>query len=155
MTGGWITDASVALARELWDQGVAAEKIGQRFGASKNAVLGLAHRRDWPRRPSPIPVNGVFETGILVRKRPPKRQPVPPLPSLEAVDAVAPEPVPEAPVVPAWLSLPVPPARSCQWPSTPWRRPWPLCGAAVDGAGPYCCEHAALAYAGIARRVAA
>ena len=154
MTGSWITDATVALARELWDEGVSGTDIGKRFGVTKSAVVGLAHRRGWPRRPSPIPIDGVFETGTLVRKpKYPKRQSVAPLPSLEVPPE--PEPAPEAPVVPLWVSLPVSPAKACQWPGSPWRRPWPLCGAACVGHGPYCEQHRAVAWVGTTRRAAA
>lgn len=40
--------------RELWDgsEGLSAAVIGERFGVSKNVVIGIAHRKGWGNRPS-------------------------------------------------------------------------------------------------------
>ena len=162
------TKARVPAVREQIATGRSQTEIARALGLSKSVVVGICHRHlrdEWAARPNPRP--------SLLPRNPVKRaDPGPTLPPLPAV--VVPEPPPvaapeppqiEAPAVvvvpvapaplPSWLTLPIAPARSCQWPGAPWRRPWPLCGAAVDGAGPYCCEHAARAYAGTARRVAA
>ena len=44
----------VEILTELWSQGVPANEIGRRLGATKNAVVGKAHRLGLPRRESPI-----------------------------------------------------------------------------------------------------
>lgn len=48
------TDALVARMRALWDEGLSTQAIGDRLGISKNAVVGKAHRLNFPSRSSPI-----------------------------------------------------------------------------------------------------
>lgn len=55
----WTQDA-IAEARRLWDEGNSAGEIARalseqaRVKITRNAVLGLAHRQNFPARPSPI-----------------------------------------------------------------------------------------------------
>ena len=162
------TKARVPAVREQILTGRSQSEIARALGLSKSVVVGICHRHlplEWAARPN-------AREAKLPCGRGPKGARIAPGPTLPALaSVVVPEPVPipepeppriEAPAVvvvpaplPSWLSLPIAPARACQWPLVPWQRPWPLCGAAVDGAGPYCSTHRSLAYAGIARRVAA
>lgn len=48
------TDALVLRMRALWDEGLSTQAIGDRLGISKNAVVGKAHRLNFPSRSSPI-----------------------------------------------------------------------------------------------------
>jgi GcrA cell cycle regulator len=50
--------AAVAELRALWAEGVSTTEIGRRMGASKNAVVGKAHRLKLDARPSPIRAKG-------------------------------------------------------------------------------------------------
>lgn len=138
--------ARLPAIRQAIADGMTWTGMAEALGLSRGTVTGTIRRwlrAEWDARPNPRPSGGDQR----------KRKPEPPP---EVVAAVVPEAVPEAPVAPSWLALPVPPARSCQWPSTPWRRPWPLCGAAVTDVGcPYCPVHRSLAYAGTARRLMA
>ena len=137
--------ARLPAIRQAIADGMTWTGMAEALGLSRGTVTGTIRRwlrAEWDARPNPRPSGGDQR----------KRKPEPPP---EVVAAVVPEAVPEAPVVPSWLSLPVPPARSCQWPSTPWRRPWPLCGGACEPGKPYCLEHCQRGYAGVARRVAA
>ena len=45
----------VANARWLWEkEGLSARKIGEAMGLSKDVIIGIAHRNNFPARPSPI-----------------------------------------------------------------------------------------------------
>lgn len=56
MTAEWITEANLTKARALWDDGLSAKQIAVKIGrdCTKNAIIGMARRREWPDRPSPI-----------------------------------------------------------------------------------------------------
>lgn len=52
-------EATILAARKLWDQGWSTSEIGcalttRKREFTKNAVVGLAHRNNFPPRPSPI-----------------------------------------------------------------------------------------------------
>lgn len=152
----WDDDAGIEQLRTLWAEGHSTSEIARRIGVTKNAIVGKAHRLDLPGRPSPI------RRGECVP--PPIRRimgpTLPPLPSVAAVEIVAPVVAQEAPTVslrlkeviamklpkvvavPARVVKPEPTpepattfiARSgkCQWTdSEAW--PWVFCGDATDG----------------------
>lgn len=48
------TTAFIERARDLWDEGLTANQIARRLGVSRNVVIGVAHRRHFPARVSPI-----------------------------------------------------------------------------------------------------
>ena len=37
-------------ARRLWSRGMSASQIGEAMGVTKNVVIGIAHRNDFPAR---------------------------------------------------------------------------------------------------------
>lgn len=45
---------SIERVREFWNLGLSASMIGSYCGVTKNVVIGIAHRNDFPSRPSPI-----------------------------------------------------------------------------------------------------
>ena len=49
----WNKEADSTL-RELWTQGLSASEIGRRMGATKNSIIGRAHRMALERRVSPV-----------------------------------------------------------------------------------------------------
>jgi hypothetical protein len=53
MSFDW-TDEKVSELERLWNEGVTTPEIGRLIGASKNAVIGKAHRLHLPARQSPI-----------------------------------------------------------------------------------------------------
>lgn len=88
--GPWTPDF-IARARALWDEGLSTLEIGRRLGVTKNALIGKAHRLEWPGRPSPI-----RRTGTASAR--PARAPLATLPALAS------DPIPTAlPTAPAVL----------------------------------------------------
>jgi hypothetical protein len=132
------TEARIAAARALWDEGLTTPEIAARLGqgCTKHAVVGLAHRHRWPPRASPIIRNGV-------RPEPVPRVPV----KVHTSKAVPPariktgcRPVPTPPAPPR--SPPVKPVgliRTCQWIEGN-ARPYAMCGAPTR-LGEVWCEH--------------
>lgn len=139
--GGWIAEHADA-ARAMWDEGVHASEIAKRIGhgCSKNAVLGVAHRRGWPPRPSPIPVNGIRPAAAAPRKPPgphkapaaPKPRKTPRTPHTASTPPAAPPPRPVA-------------VHTCQWIEGPGK-PWTMCGAPAKPGTAWCPEHYARVY---------
>lgn len=44
----------VSAALLFWHDGLSASEIGRHLGVTKNVIIGVAHRNDFPERPSPI-----------------------------------------------------------------------------------------------------
>ena len=44
----------IEAARSLWAQGLTSSEIGRRLKVTKNVVIGIARRNNFPDRPSPI-----------------------------------------------------------------------------------------------------
>lgn len=54
-------DAFIGQARSLWDEGHSTSEIGRRMNVTKNVIVGVAHRNDFPPRPSPLKVLSATE----------------------------------------------------------------------------------------------
>ena len=163
------TDNVVSRLRQLWVEGHATAEIGRRIGASKNAVVGKAHRLDLPGRPSPIAQN---------TKQPRRSLKTPTMPRVaKIVPVAAPAPAPPPPTFPTPLLIgatvaatsatPPKPAvnvlpsqskdvsrsfgprasRTCCWPiGEPGTKTFRFCDAPVESRTPYCLDHARKAY---------
>lgn len=134
----WMTPAAILKLREWWqDHAITTIEIGRRLGASKNAIVGKAHRLDLEARPSPIRRSG--EAAVIPPVRPVVRVTLPPLASLSP-QPPAPRPMIAAPLP---LSRPtpmaVPSGEGCCWPMG--ARPYRSCDAPTVGRLPYCDEH--------------
>jgi hypothetical protein len=127
---------AVERARLLWAEGLSAAAIGRELGCSKNSVIGMAHRRGFAPRPSP-----------LARRGPAHWSKTPPV-----VRALAPMSVPVLALAP--MSVPVRlGSRCCCWPmwgDVPAPRPAVFCGEPCSQ-GPYCPSHDAVAHVPTAR----
>jgi DNA-directed RNA polymerase sigma subunit (sigma70/sigma32) len=44
----------IVRARRLWDEGHSASEVARRMNVTKNVIIGIADRNDFPARPSPI-----------------------------------------------------------------------------------------------------
>ncbi len=165
--------------RDLWTQGLSTAEIGRRLGASKNAIVGKAHRLDLDARPSPIRrdvVKPVQERPVMYQRvagptlpplssadmqplaapPPPSNvQPLRPEPVLgpRPVVIAAPRPAPPRPVMPAAPIQSRRSAPSCCWPiGEPGTKTFRFCDDPSLAGKPYCDEHAKLAYVKIRDR---
>lgn len=64
------TPEFIAEARALRDRGMSFSQIGRALGVSKNVIIGISHRNDWPTGPSPIcsPVHDWSSLDPLLRR---------------------------------------------------------------------------------------
>lgn len=135
--GTW-TEERVAVLERLWDEGMATERIAERLGVTKNAVVGKAHRLGLKTRGNPITSSRL----VGARKR------------AEAVERsrarakLLPE-VRRTIVAPGDIK-----AGECQWPiGEPGAPDFGFCGAEIleGGHAPYCEAHHGMAYRGAPR----
>jgi GcrA cell cycle regulator len=145
---GW-TDERVELLKKLWLDGHSASQIAKQLGeVTRNAVIGKVHRLGLSGRATPSqPARPAFKT-----PRPPR--PVvtsPPVQRRSAEVRPAPPPPVAAPVVyveergtATVLTLG---AHMCKWPiGDPASDEFTFCGRRAGDEGPYCVEHARVAY---------
>ena len=140
---GW-TDERVTTLKKLWLEGLSASQIAKQLGAvTRNAVIGKVHRLGLSGRAAPSqPSRPVFRPQ---RPRPaaavqqaPRREPAP-----RSV-APAPSPVLDLPGTATVLTLG---AHMCKWPiGDPSTDGFSFCGRRAGDEGPYCIEHARVAY---------
>jgi len=140
---GW-TDERVATLKKLWLEGLSASQIAKQLGGvTRNAVIGKVHRLGLSGRATPSqPTRSTF-------KAPRAPRPVSSHPAPRRIEAHAP-PVPrpviydEAPGSATVLTLG---AHMCKWPiGDPSSDSFTFCGRVSDKDGPYCVQHAAVAY---------
>ncbi len=99
-------EAKIARGHALWDEGETVNQIALALGVTRNAVVGLAHRRGWAARPSPIRRGGVAEP--IVKRAPKAALAVLPSAVLKPATPtpVVPTPLPSPTVVPAVVRRP-------------------------------------------------
>ncbi len=143
---GW-TEERVSLLRKLWTEGLSASQIAKQLGGvTRNAVIGKVHRlglagRATPSRPAKRPVRAA-------RPRPLPGPSAPRLRTATNLPAVA---VPHLdPLVledGATASVLTLNDRMCKFPiGDPPDADFAFCGRDANGTGPYCADHARLAY---------
>jgi len=138
---GW-TDERVELLKKLWLDGLSASQIAKQLGGvTRNAVIGKVHRLGLSGRAAPSqPARPTFKA-----PRAPRPAHVPAPRRVEAPQPPAPPPVfyVEEPGSATVLTLG---AHMCKWPiGDPATDNFTFCGRRA-GEGPYCVEHARLAY---------
>jgi GcrA cell cycle regulator len=167
------TGEAIARLTALWAEGRTTGEIGRRLGASKNAVVGKAHRLGLP--PRPCPIRRSAGTAAAEGPAPPRPAPPPPRrvaqPAQRPAREIRPPPplvgmatrgpaaaattLPEFPVEPERPFLPRP-IRACRWPhGEPGTAEFRFCAATPTPGKPYCAAHAAAAYHQPDRRAAA
>jgi GcrA cell cycle regulator len=87
------TDEAIQRLRDFWAEGVSTAEIGRRLGASKNAVVGKAHRLDLTARPSPIRWDTTGSETPRRRNRRPAEASRPEGPTLPPLGSATPEPI--------------------------------------------------------------
>ena len=150
---GW-TDERVETLKKLWLDGLSASQIAKHLGGvTRNAVIGKVHRLGLSGRAAPSqPARPAFKA-----PRPPRpaanavpvaRRAAPPQAREAAVSARASSPPsapqPEERGVATVLTLG---AHMCKWPiGDPATDDFTFCGRRSADDGPYCVEHARVAY---------
>lgn len=133
------TDTRIDLLTTLWRDGLSATQIAQRLGGvTRNAVIGKVHRLGLSARAQP----STPRRAVVRSPRGPRRT-VTAAPRRVSAP-VAPRRVCEPPGTATALTLG---AHMCKWPiGDPNSDGFTFCGRAARGDGPYCAEHAAVAY---------
>lgn len=143
---GW-TDERVEMLKRLWLDGLSASQIAKQLGGvTRNAVIGKVHRLGLSGRAAPShPSRTTFKAPRPAR---PASQPAPRPRTIEprALQPAAPRPVPfvELPGTATVLTLG---AHMCKWPiGDPSTDNFTFCGRRAGDEGPYCIDHARVAY---------
>ena len=133
------TDTRIDLLTQFWRDGLSASQIAQRLGGvTRNAVIGKVHRLGLSGRATPSKPRRLVER--VARPRRPAR----PARAAASVRTLPVRLADEAPGAATPLTLG---AHMCKWPiGDPKLDTFTFCGRAVPGDGPYCREHAAVAY---------
>jgi len=142
---GW-TDERVSTLKKLWLEGLSASQIAKQLGGvTRNAVIGKVHRLGLSGRAAPSqPTRPAFKPQRVARPAISAPQPI------RRAVAVAPQP-PE-PVVrrveePGSATVLTLGAHMCKWPiGDPSTEGFSFCGRRTGEDGPYCNEHARVAY---------
>lgn len=144
---GW-TEERVEVLKKLWLEGLSASQIAKQLGGvTRNAVIGKVHRLGLSGRATPSqPTRSAFRT-----PRPPR--PVSSAPSVhrrhdgprfESRPPTRPAGFVEQPGTATVLTLG---AHMCKWPiGDPTSAEFSFCGRRASEEGPYCIEHARVAY---------
>jgi GcrA cell cycle regulator len=138
---GW-TEDRVSTLKKLWLDGLSASQIAKQLGGvTRNAVIGKVHRLGLSGRAAPSqPARTVFKAPRAARPVAPAPVPVRRTPPLMAAPVYAREETGSATV----LTLG---AHMCKWPiGDPAVDGFSFCGRRTGEDGPYCREHAQLAY---------
>jgi|SRR5580704_15862425 GcrA cell cycle regulator len=138
---GW-TDERVTTLKKLWLEGLSASQIAKQLGGvTRNAVIGKVHRLGLSGRAAPSqPSRPVFRPA---RPRPQAPAPIRREPMQRAAPTL-PSPVLDLPGTATVLTLG---AHMCKWPiGDPSTDEFSFCGRVAGNEGPYCIEHARVAY---------
>ena len=144
---GW-TDERVETLKKLWLDGLSASQIAKQLGGvTRNAVIGKVHRLGLSGRATPSqPQRPIFKA------------PRAPRPAVAAVPAprraIEPAAMPAQVPAPAYFSeepgtatVLTLGAHMCKWPiGDPSSDGFTFCGRRSEREGPYCTEHARVAY---------
>jgi GcrA cell cycle regulator len=149
---GW-TEERVECLRKLWLDGISASQIAKQLGGvTRNAVIGKVHRLGLSGRATPSqPARPVF-------KAPRPARPISSAPAMPRRVSPTPQSAPVA-VAASEIALPALAeergsatvltlgAHMCKWPiGDPSSDEFTFCGKRAGDEGPYCVEHARLAY---------
>ncbi len=146
---GW-TEDRVAVLKKLWLEGLSASQIAKQLGGvTRNAVIGKVHRLGLSGRATPSqPSRPVF--------RPTRPRPAAPAPQQRRQELAPRPPQPQpAPYVdlPGTATVLTLGAHMCKWPiGDPSTDDFSFCGRRSGDDGPYCIEHARVAYQPVQRK---
>jgi GcrA cell cycle regulator len=142
------TDEHNDLIKKLWLEGMSGGKIGKRLGVSRNAVISRVRRMGIQRNAGRTEAKPLTRRPQILRlattQAPPRTEP------RESIASRVTLPsrvfVADEPGTTTILTLG---RRECKWPiGDPSLKGFSFCGRRIEDGehGPYCCEHANLAY---------
>ena len=147
MSVNWDDESTIELLKETWVEGLSCAQIAKLIpGATRSAIIGKVHRLGLEGRSRPSrPMTQRVPREQRPTKPAPKRAPSPKL-DTAALPAPPSPPVryvEEGPGLATVLTLD---AHMCKWPiGDPRKATFTYCGRRRDE-GPYCIEHARVAY---------
>ncbi len=148
---GW-TDDRVATLKKLWLDGLSASQIAKQLGGvTRNAVIGKVHRLGLSGRAAPSqPARPVFKAPRPARPAT-QVQPAPVARRVEPAPVQPSAPPAHVPVYrheePGSATVLTLGAHMCKWPiGDPATDGFSFCGRRTGEDGPYCAEHARIAY---------
>lgn len=149
---GW-TDERVESLKKLWQDGLSASQIAKQLGGvTRNAVIGKVHRLGLSGRAAPSkPARPVFKAPRPARPvaapAAPRRIQEPVVATAAAATAPLPAPVRHVDEAPGTATVLTLGAHMCKWPiGDPSLDSFTFCGRRSEENGPYCHEHATVAY---------
>lgn len=148
---GW-TEDRVGVLKKLWREGLSAAQIAKQLGGvTRNSVIGKVHRlgltdagRATPSRPARlaaarVPPAARVHRATIAPPRPPRPAPLPPI-DLDKIETIG-------------VPINKLERHACRWPiGDPLSDTFGFCGRKAGDEGPYCVEHARVAYQPIKRR---
>jgi len=146
---GW-TEDRVTVLKKLWLEGLSASQIAKQLGGvTRNAVIGKVHRLGLSGRATPSqPSRPVFRP-----TRPRPQVQAAPRRAVEAAPRPATPPPPPIVDLPGTATVLTLGAHMCKWPiGDPSTDEFSFCGRRAGGEGPYCVEHARVAYQPVQRK---
>ena len=141
------TDERVETLKTMWSEGKSASQIAKELGGvTRNAVIGKVHRLGLSGRAAPSkPQRTVFKAPRPVR--PASASPSAPRRIAEPSAHAAPAPVRYVDETPGTATVLTLGAHMCKWPiGDPALDNFTFCGRRSEENGPYCHEHAQVAY---------
>lgn len=139
------TDSRVELLKKLWQDGLSASQISAQLGGvTRNAVIGKVHRLGLDGRAAPT--NPARATRLQM---PRSTRPTAAFPRriTRAIPATSRPRICYVDEAPGMATVETLSAHMCKWPiGDPALDNFTLCGRRVARNGPYCCEHAQVAY---------
>lgn len=146
---GW-TDERVEDLKKLWQDGLSASHIATQLGGvTRNAVIGKVHRlgltsRAQPSKPARPVIEPPNSNQAQAKPAAPRRIAEPVV--MDGVSEPVPTPVRYADEMPGSATIHTLDAHMCKWPiGDPASDGFTFCGRRQDN-GPYCLEHARVAY---------
>lgn len=144
------TDERVSTLKKLWLDGLSASQIAKQLGGvTRNAVIGKVHRLGLSGRATPSkPQRTTFKAprparAAVAAPSAPRRIAEP----VSASQPVAPTPVRYIDERPGTATVLTLGAHMCKWPiGDPSSDGFTFCGRRTGAEGPYCVEHARVAY---------
>jgi len=140
----------VTTLKKLWLEGLSASQIAKQLGGvTRNAVIGKVHRLGLAGRAQPsAPTRTVYRAPRPPRVVTPRPQPTVAASAQKVLEPVTNKELAMLLETPGSATIHTLGAHMCKWPiGDPAEDSFTFCGRRAGGEGPYCADHARVAYA--------